>query len=139
MKRLRKHLSYANVVATIALCFAVSFGTAWALGENTVGTRQVRNFSLNDQDVGQGTFVNFEATVGTFSAGTCDSLPITGIDARGDHLLLTPSSKDSSIFLDYAIKYRRDTGSAHLTVCNRTNATINDGTTHFNLLVFDAQ
>lgn len=139
MKRLRRHLTYANVVATIALFFAVSVGTAWALGKNTVGTKQVRNFSLNDQDVGQGTFVNFEASIGTIAASDCGSVVISGINAKGDHLLLTPSFQDSNHRLDYTITYQRDVGYAYLNVCNRTDLAIDDGTTHFNLLVFDAQ
>ena len=138
MKKLRRHLTYANVMATIAVFFAVSFGAAWALGENTVGTKQVRNFKLNDQDVGQGTFVNFEASIGTVKPG-CYLKAITGIDAKGDHLLLTPSRADSTASLDYTIFYERDAQSAALVVCNRTTAAVDDGTTHFNLLVFDAQ
>ena len=139
MKRLRRHLTYANVMATIAVFFSVSFGTAWALGENTVGSKQVRNFKLNDQDVGQGTFVNFETSIGSIGASDCGVVALSGIDAKGDHLLLTPSWQDANIDLDYTITYQRDAGYAYLSVCNRTDSTIDDGKTHFNLLVFDAQ
>ena len=139
MKRLRRHLTYANVMATIAVFFSVSFGTAWALGENTVGSKQVRNFKLNDQDVGQGTFVNFKKNIGSIPASYCGVVAVSGINAKGDHLLLTPSWEDSSTDLDYTITYQRDVGYAYLEICNRTDSTIEDGTTHFNLLVFDAQ
>jgi len=50
MKALRQKLTYANVVATLALMIAVAGGTALAatraLPRNSVGTRQIRNHAV---------------------------------------------------------------------------------------------
>lgn len=47
MNRLRSKLTYANVVATLALCLALAGGTAFAatqvLPKNSVGTKQLKN------------------------------------------------------------------------------------------------
>ena len=93
--------------------------------------------SLEDQDIAQGTFVNFAASIGLIASHGCNTLSITGINAQGDHLLLTPSNHDHSA-LTYEVQYRTDSDSARLFVCNPTDANIDDGTTHFNLLVIDA-
>jgi hypothetical protein len=108
------------------------------LRSNSVASSEVSNGSLNDEDVGQGTFVNFAANVGTVGAGSCSDLPITGVNAQGDHLLLTPSNQDSLQLLDYRMEYRDTQALARLVVCNHTNINLPDGITHFNLLVFDA-
>ena len=104
-----------------------------------VKSADVANGQLNDEDVGQGTFVNFAANVGTVSTGTCNEAPISGINAQGDHLLLTPSFADANPFLEYTIEYDPVQQAATLRTCNYSIANQNDGTTHFNLLVFDAQ
>jgi hypothetical protein len=170
MRRIRRHLTFANVASGIALFVALSGGTAVALsGSNTVftddiandtqpaaggnpagglvaadlragsvGSSEVANGSLNDEDVGQGTFVNFAANIGTLAAFDCHPDLITGINAQGDHLLLTPSAVDSSPVLTYRIEYHPNDSAATLTTCNPRNFSVDDGTTHFNLLVFDA-
>jgi hypothetical protein len=99
----------------------------------------INNGSLNDEDVGQATFVDFLATIGPVAAEGCAYLPITGINATADHLLLTPSSVDAAQGLIYNVQYRQGQESAFLQVCNNNNVVVDDGTTHFNLLVFDAQ
>jgi hypothetical protein len=109
------------------------------LRAGSVGSSEVANGTLNDEDVGQGSFVNFNAFVGQVPANDCNTQVITGINARGDHLLLTPSGDDSNVHLSYFVKYRTDDESAYLKACNATNVAADDGMTHFNLLVFDAQ
>ena len=170
MRRIRQHLTFANVASAIALFVALGGGTAVALsGSNTVftddiandtqpasggnpagglvaadlrpnsvGSSEVANGQLNDEDVGQGAFVNFNANIGTVFSHTCSDLPVTGVNAQGDHLLLTPSQEDSEIFLEYSVRYRAAEQEVRLYACNPTHNTINDGTTHFNLLIFDA-
>ena len=213
LHRLRRRLTYANVMSTLAVFFAFAGGTAVALdgsntvfgddivdnqvssadvrddnlgfgglaakdlGPNSVGSSEIANGSvngfdvengsvqgiditddsltgddidagsvlggdigdgtLNDEDVGQGTFVNFAADIGLVPANTCVYKDITGINAQGDHLLLTPSNNDS--FLIYGIQYRSGQEFARLQVCNPFSFTANDEITHFNLLVIDAQ
>jgi hypothetical protein len=127
-------------MGALALFLVLSGGTAVALqGHNRVFSDDIVNGNLNDQDVGQGTFVNFAANIGTIDSGFCKDAPISGIDAQGDHLLLTPSAADDDDLLDYSIRYQPNFEAARLVVCNHTNFQIEDGTTHFNLLVFDAQ
>ena len=99
----------------------------------------INNGSLNDEDVGQATFVDFLATIGPVAAQGCAYLPITGINATGDHLLLTPSSVDAAAGFIYSVQYRQAQESAFLVACNNNSVVVDDGTTHFNLLVFDAQ
>jgi hypothetical protein len=51
MKRIRAHLSYANVLATLALFIAVAGGTAFAatqmLPKNSVGTKQIKKDAVS--------------------------------------------------------------------------------------------
>ena len=123
MRRIRDHLTYANVMATLAVFLVLSGGTAVALNgadavqsddlgpgaqvqaadvaANAVGSADVINESLtsadvangqlNDEDVGQGTFVDFTGSIGNVPALGCVEKPITGVNATGDHLLLTPN------------------------------------------------
>jgi hypothetical protein len=93
--------------------------------------------TLNDEDIGKGTFVDFAANIGLVPPQSCVYKDITGIDAQGDHLLLTPSNQDS--FLIYGIQYRSGQEFARLQVCNPFTFTAQDEVTHFNLLVIDAQ
>jgi hypothetical protein len=57
--------------------------------------------------------------------------------SRPDTLLLTPSDSDSDQDLSYSVEFE-NTESVNLKICNPSVDTIDDGTTHFNLLVFDA-
>jgi hypothetical protein len=161
MRRIRSHLTYANVISSLCLFLLLSGGTAVALSgtdtvqsddlgpgaqvkavdlaANSVSSLKVANGSLNDEDVGQGTFVNFAATIGQVVTHVCKLDLITGINATGDHLLLTPSASDANPYLEYTIEYSLSQESATLKTCNYSDTTQNDGTTHFNLLVFDAQ
>jgi hypothetical protein len=172
MRRIRRHLTFANVASAIALFVALTGGTAVALsGSNTVftddvandtqpasggnpagglvatdlragsvGTSEVTNYSLNDEDIGQGTFVNFSATLGTVAAHDCKYDFITGINAQGDHLLLTPNVDTVPADLDYSVQYRGDAESAALVACNPTASSISVPIgAKFNLLVIDAQ
>ena len=64
---------------------------------------------------------------------------ITGINAQGDHLLLTPNYATADPKLIFNIQYVPNDEYARLRVCNPTDANIDDGNTNFNLLVIDAQ
>ena len=95
--------------------------------------------TLKDEDIAKGTFVNFAASIGSIAAQSCDGRIVTGVDAQGDHLLLTPDQNTASLFLTYNIGYQPGGSNAILRVCNPTTAAIDDGNTNFNLLVIDAQ
>lgn len=91
MKQLRKHLTYANVVGTLALFLVLAGTTAFAashLGKNSVGSKQLKKNSVTKakikknavatakikKDAVTGAKVN-EATLGTVpSAGVASSL-----------------------------------------------------------------
>jgi hypothetical protein len=112
--------------------------TAADLRPNSVATSEVRNFSLNDEDIGQGTS-NFQANIGNVPAQSCAYHEVTGINAQGDHLLLTPNFDTTAFDLDYGAQYSSVGGSAFIAVCNPTGADIDDALTSFNLIVIDAQ
>jgi hypothetical protein len=110
------------------------------LRAGSVSTSEVANGSLNDEDVGQGTFVSFSATLGTVAAHDCKGDFITGINAQGDHLLLTPNVDTVPNDLDYSVRYRSAAESAVLVACNPTAGSISVPVgSKFNLLVIDAQ
>ena len=108
------------------------------IGNNQVQSVDVKDGQLNDEDVGQAAFVDFEATIGSVNAQTCKFLPITGIGAEKDHLLLTSRSSDTHPSLIYAVQYSPDSGGAAvLEACNPTAFPANDGNSHFSLLLID--
>jgi hypothetical protein len=109
------------------------------IGTAAVGSPEVADPSLNDEDISQGTFLHFLGNIGTVPAHDCVYRNITGINAQGDHLLLTPTHDNIGLGLIYAIQCKVVQEHAVLEACNPTGSAINDGTTHFNLLVFDAQ
>jgi hypothetical protein len=209
---MRRHLTYANVMATLAFAIAVAGGTAYAantvfssdivngevksvdigtgqvrtadigndqvysadvrdktlpggglggvdirsdslsgvahiidgsigsadIEDGSIGSEQVGDGLLNDEDVGQAAFVDFVASIGTVNAQTCKFLPVTGIGAEKDHLLLTSGSSDTNPSLIYAVQYSPGSGGAAvLEACNPTALPANDGNSHFSLLLFD--
>jgi len=161
MRRLRSHLTYANVMVTLLAIGAVTGGAAYAA--DTVGsddvidnslasvdlknnaavqTADVRDGSLNDEDIAKTTLVNFVVNIGNVPAHQCVNTAIDPFGTDGAHLVLTPSAVDSAIGLTYSVSYDKTPGNfieAYLTVCNYGASPINDGNTHFNLLVIDAQ
>jgi hypothetical protein len=150
----RAHIR-SNVVGYVALFFALSLSTAWALERNSVRSKHivnsqvkspdVRNFNLNDEDVGQSRRVNFNVLIGNVNPNQCDQHQITGLNARLDHVLLTPDSNTAEDDLVYSVLHSSQTGGGStegfvmIAVCNPTEVAIDDGETSFNLLVFDAQ
>jgi uncharacterized iron-regulated membrane protein len=112
--------------------------TAVDLRAGSVGTSEVANGTLNDEDIGQGTFVNFTGAIGNVPGHSCVEKDVSGVNAQGDHLLLTPSFANQHPNLVYSAE---TTASEQMViqVCNPTANTINDGNTNFNLLVIDAQ
>ena len=104
-----------------------------------VRSADVANGQLNDEDIAQGTFVNFDADVGNVPPHFCLTNGISGVGAKGDHLLVTPSSEDARADLSYSMQYQASSDTAVLQACNPTDDFINEGHAHFNLLVIDAQ
>ena len=69
-------------------------------------------------------------------AQSCVARRGSGIDANLDHLLLTPDYGTSDGFLIYGIEYSGFQEYAFIQACNPTTHSVPDGTTKFNLLVF---
>jgi len=112
------------------------------IADQNVISADVGDGTLNDEDIGQGTFIHFLGNVGVIPARSCladDALAVTGINAQGDHLLLTPNWETAHPLLSYSIEYRSGAEQARIKVCNPTNANVDGGSTRFNLLVIDAQ
>jgi hypothetical protein len=106
--------------------------------DETLTGVDIKNGSLKDEDVGQGSFVNFRADIGVVATNSCKTGTVSGVNSNGDHLLLTPNSFDTQSQLIYSIDMADAGGSAFLKTCNPTTSAIDGGSTHFNLLVFDA-
>jgi hypothetical protein len=105
----------------------------------SIGPNAIADGSLNDEDIGQGTFVDFTGTIGTVAAHSCTVKLVTGVDAQGDHLLLTPNADTEDHDLIYQAEYRNFTDSMFIQACNPKAFPIDDGNTNFNLIVFDAE
>ena len=114
--------------------------------DNSINTFDVHSFlgadvvdeTLEDQDVAEGAFVDFEASVGNVVANSCKELEISGINAQGDHLLVTPDFTTVSGRVIYSMEWREESSSAMLQACNPTPTLAAEGFVGMNLLVFDA-
>jgi hypothetical protein len=51
MRRIRRHLTFANVVSVIALFVALGLGTAWAVERNSVESKHIVNGEVKSADV----------------------------------------------------------------------------------------
>ena len=109
------------------------------IASHVIESRHINPGTLKDEDVSQGTFVNFAANIGTVPAQGCVKKQITGINAAGDHLLLTPNNDDARGSLIYSVLYTSNQEWAWLETCNPGTVALNDDVTHFNLMIFNAQ
>jgi hypothetical protein len=85
MPKIRKHLTYANVVASLAMFFVIGGGAAYAAGHlarNSVGARQLRTDAVTGEKVRDGSLTGADidaATLGQVpSAKTAASASPTG-------------------------------------------------------------
>ena len=106
---------------------------------NSLKSDDIADGQLKDEDVGQAAIANFAVNVGSIAADDCDDHTASGPPLQGDHLLLTPSREDADPALNYTAEYHPASEELSIIVCNSSNATIDDGFTHFNLITFDAQ
>jgi hypothetical protein len=120
----------------------LGFGGLYAadLGAKSVGSSEVSDGTLEDEDIAQagGVNVHFLGTIGLVPAHNCIVRTITGANAQGDHLVLTPNAETASQLLTYTATYSSAGGDVYISACNPTNADVDDGTTRFNLLEIDA-
>ena len=116
------------------------------IGNNEIGSADVKDDSINTFDVHS--FLGVDVVDGSLEdrtsaglfgpGGACVDLIFTGVDAQGDHLLLTPSATNADNALQYTAMYRSLNGNC-AALCNPTASPVDDGFTNFNLLVFDAK
>jgi hypothetical protein len=147
-------------MGALALFLVIAGGTAYAADtigsadviDNSLGsvdlknnaavqTADVRNGTLNDEDVAKTTLVDFVVNIGNVPAHQCHNTAIDPFGTDGAHLVLTPGD-DSAIGLTYSVAYDTTPGNfidAYLITCNHGATDIDDGNTHFNLLVIDAR
>ena len=110
------------------------------IANNAIDSSHILDSFLNDQDIGEMVFVDFLGSIGVVPAASCAYRVVTGPAGLGnDHLVLTPNTTDASPGLSYTAEYQPSGASMRIKVCNPTHANIDDGNTHFNLLVIDAQ
>lgn len=71
MKRLRSNLTYANVVATLALFLVVAGGSAFAaskLAKNSVGTKQLKNSAVTTAKIKDGAVTGSKVQTATLAS-----------------------------------------------------------------------
>jgi hypothetical protein len=95
IRRVRARLSYANVAATLALFLALSGSAAWALGRNSVGTRELANDAVKGRHVEEGKLKGKHIQEGTLGGREINE---QGLDAA------VPQADGSSTFA----RVRRD-------------------------------
>jgi hypothetical protein len=85
MAAIRAHLTYANVMATVAV-FGILGGTAWAVGANSVGSRQIKASAVKNAEL---------AADAVTSAKVLDD-SLTGADVAEGTIGQVPSAEDSA-------------------------------------------
>ncbi len=113
--------------------------TGSRIAANTISGTHIVDGSLKDEDIAQGTFVDFSAHIDGIPAGLCTTGMITGVNAWGDHLLLTPDLDTANPNGQVTYDIQETAGErAALTACNHGNTAIPGRTAKFSLLVIDA-
>ena len=142
---IRTHLR-DNLVAYVALFFALGVGTAWALDRNSVKSRhiangQVRSADVADEESGRA-LVGNDIENGTLKAGDISPLVFAlprnpgsmangactsevsagpGVDA-GDFVMVVPTTNMPSGFVTYGMVATED--AAPFRICNFSGATV---------------
>lgn len=78
---MKHRMTYANVVATLALCVALS-GTAWAAAN--IGSADVVDNSLKSRDIMNGTLASHDLAPGAVTSSRIADGAITSADLSGD-------------------------------------------------------
>lgn len=72
--RIRKYLSFSNVVAVMALFIALG-GSAYAVGKNTIGTSQIKNNAVTAKKIKKNAVVAAKIKNGAVSGAKLGSVP----------------------------------------------------------------
>ena len=101
MTRIHKHLTYANVTATIALFLVLGGGAAFAasqLPKNSVGTKQLKNNAVNSAKVKNHSLMAADFKAGQIPAGAVGPPGPTGPTGPAG-----PAGKDAFGELQYKV------------------------------------
>jgi hypothetical protein len=103
--------------------------------EETIDGNNIVDGSLDAFDIGFGGS-DIAVNIGSIAGTNCvnKALPDLG-NVLADHLVLTPSLADAHGGLIYDARYNAATGVPVIHVCNFGNATVDDATTHFDVLI----
>jgi hypothetical protein len=83
LSRVRSKLTYANVMATVAVFLALGGGIAWALANNSVKSKHIKDGQVKTDDLSD----DVETQGFTYSAATGDALQEEILDTRGYRVL----------------------------------------------------
>jgi hypothetical protein len=100
MERLRRHLTYANVVASLALFLALSGGAVYAatqLAKNSVRSPQIKNRNVKRQDIASG----------AINSKKVSNESLTGKDIKEDTLSIVPLAQDARTLTGVGIRMVR--------------------------------
>jgi hypothetical protein len=87
MKRLRVHLTYANVTATLALFLVLAGGSAFAAGrlaKNSVGTKQLKNAAVSAAKIRKGAVTPTKLSAGAKATLTGPHGPVGPQGPQGE-------------------------------------------------------
>ena len=136
MRRLRSHLSYANVMATVAVFVALG-GGAYAVSsvpDNSVGTKQLKNSAVTTVKLANGALTatkvkNHSLLAEDFKAGQLPGPPLwavvaaSGAEVRGSHVTAVTKLFSGVTAGSYQVTFDRDVAScALLATLGRTDA-----------------
>jgi hypothetical protein len=85
MQRIRKHLTYANVMATVLTFIVLGGGTAWALSKNSVGSKQLKKNAVTTKKIKNGAVTGAKIANGAVTGSTINtsSLKVSVTQATG--------------------------------------------------------
>ena len=93
MRRLRRHITYANVVSTIALALAVGGGAVYAA--NKIGARGIRKNAIHSSHIKNKQVKRQDIAGGSINSRKVSNESLTGKDIKEATLGLVPSAEDA--------------------------------------------
>jgi hypothetical protein len=116
--RLREKLTYANVVATIALFAALSGGVAWALSNDSVKSKHIKDGQVKLRDLNRAAVPQGF----TYSAATGDDIQVSVLDTGDYEITAECASVSGRPSLAFFLKFPEDGRLQGFGVVDPTNA-----------------
>lgn len=112
MGRLRRHVTYANVVSTLALVFAVGGGGVYAaskiggqeIKKGAVRSFQIKNKQVRRQDIAGGSINTRKVSNNSLTGKDIDDDSLTGHDIQESSLGLVPLAQDARTLTGVAVR-----------------------------------